>query len=279
MPAGCERRRGRPRRDDHARSRTGSPCSPGTPVSRADRDPAGQRAVRGRPTRASIDLAGRLEPGGDGARRRDLAGRAHHGRHHAGPAASRWNLFDGGDPLDPSRVDQARPPQGLLGRTSTSSAGPRGVFMVERTTARLRQDLADTPPLVLRSFDLKRKRWSRRAAASRRPRRPVRPDPRRQDASRAAARRSPSVHERGLPPVQPHGPEATVRFGKTNVLVRRALPIADPELAVAPDGGGAAVWHESRPHHRRDARPGLAPLQAAKGKYRPRRRGTPQVCR
>src|SRR6202008_4843522 len=71
-----------------------------------------------------------------------------------------WGLFGGGDPLDPSRWSKR-------GRLKDGwpdidlSAGARGVFMVERTTAHIRKDITRFVPLWLRTFDLKRSRWGK----------------------------------------------------------------------------------------------------------------------
>jgi hypothetical protein len=176
-----------------------------------------------------------------------------------------WNLFAGGDALDPSRWIK----RGHLKEFSPAidfAAGPRGLFMIERTTTRIRKALVDTPPLYLRTFDLKRNRWSRASGILADRGGPF-------DKIRAAQDASGRLHV--LTSVTNDlclmysrtGPKRRSGFGRTNVLVRRALRPAEPEFAVAPDGGGTAVWQEYD-RTTDQTRVWAAPLQAAKGKYR-----------
>ena len=213
-----------------------------------------------------------------GAQRADVAtlpdGRIIAGTSWSGGAS--WNLFEGGDPLDPSRWTKRGHIKDFWPDIDLT-AGPRGVFMVEHSTARLRRDLAHEAPLYLRTFDLRRKRWSRPQ--------PIfedRGDPYNQvRATQDASGRLhvlTSVTNANCLQYSRTGPRRRSGFGKTNVLVRRALPIADPEFAVAPDGGGAAVWHESD-RTTDQTHVLLAPLQAAKGKYRPVVAERRKVCR
>ena len=178
-------------------------------------------------------------------------------------------------PARPEPLDQARPPQGVLRPTVDFSAGPRGVFMVERTTARLRKDLADTPPLYLRTFDLKRNRWSRASGIFADRGGPY-------DDIRAAQDASGRLHVLTLGRrttcclmYSRTGTKRRSGFGKTNVLVRRGAAAGRSRSSpVAPDGGGAAVWQEHdrtadgrasgrRRCRRRRASTGRSPRRAA----------------